>query len=140
MCFCDCLAQCGEIPCVLVQNKMDLIESAKMTPKEVEALATRLNVKLFRSCVKDNLNVDDIFMSLADDYVERGLDDDANAFNASSSSAKGDRKTQNGNMTGGESRGGGRRGSDAKSNGETFKLEPSKTRTKRKTKSPCTIL
>ncbi len=50
--------QCGSIPMVLVQNKVDLIDKAVATSEEVEALAKRLKVKLYRTCVSENLNVD----------------------------------------------------------------------------------
>ena len=56
--------ECGDIVIVLAQNKIDLIDEAKMTPQEVEDKARRMNLKLFRTCVKDNLNINEIFNEL----------------------------------------------------------------------------
>ena len=50
----------------LVQNKVDLIDQAVVTPQEVEALARTLKLKLYRTCVKDNLNVTDVFVYLSE--------------------------------------------------------------------------
>lgn len=58
-------AECGPIACALVQNKVDLLDEAVVTPQEVEALARRLGVRLYRTCVKENLNVSDVFEYLA---------------------------------------------------------------------------
>jgi Ras-related protein Rab-23 len=54
------------IPIVIVQNKVDQIESAVMTSKEAEDLSRKLGLKLYRTCVKDNTNVDAVFELLAD--------------------------------------------------------------------------
>jgi Ras-related protein Rab-23 len=54
------------LPIVIVQNKVDQIESAVMTPKEAEDLSRKLGLKLYRTCVKDNTNVDAVFELLAD--------------------------------------------------------------------------
>ncbi len=40
---------------------------------EAEGMARKLGIKLYRSCVKENLNVDPIFTFLAQQYVERGM-------------------------------------------------------------------
>jgi Ras-related protein Rab-23 len=64
--------ECGEIPMLLVQNKVDLIDQAVMTPAEVEAVAQRLGLTLYRMCVKENLNVNDVFMHLGEDFLRRG--------------------------------------------------------------------
>lgn len=50
----------------LVQNKVDLIDQAVVSPQEVEALARSLKLKLYRTCVKDNLNVTDVFVYLSE--------------------------------------------------------------------------
>jgi Ras-related protein Rab-23 len=54
------------LPIVIVQNKVDQIESAVMTAKEAEDLSRKLGLKLYRTCVKDNTNVDAVFELLAD--------------------------------------------------------------------------
>ncbi len=51
--------ECGHICSVLVQNKIDLLAQASVTKEEAEDLARRMNIKLYRTCVKDNLLVDD---------------------------------------------------------------------------------
>jgi Ras-related protein Rab-23 len=43
---------------VLVQNKIDLLDEAAYSHEEVEELVHKLNVKLFRTSVKENFNVD----------------------------------------------------------------------------------
>lgn len=50
----------------LVQNKVDLIDRAVVTPEEVEALARQLGLKLYRTCVKENINVTEVFGYLAE--------------------------------------------------------------------------
>ncbi|KAK3246433.1 Ras-related protein Rab-23, partial [Cymbomonas tetramitiformis] len=50
-------AECGSLAMVLVQNKVDLLEEATMTPEEAEAMARKVGLKFYRSCVKENMNV-----------------------------------------------------------------------------------
>jgi Ras-related protein Rab-23 len=64
--------ECGQIVSVLVQNKVDLIAEAKMTTDEVQALAQRMGVKLYRTCVKDNLLVSEVFEYLTETYIKLG--------------------------------------------------------------------
>jgi len=64
--------ECGPICSVLVQNKTDLLNDAKMTAAEVDDLARRMSMRLYRTCVKDNLLVSDVFEYLADCYLKRG--------------------------------------------------------------------
>ncbi|PNW81844.1 hypothetical protein CHLRE_06g262850v5 [Chlamydomonas reinhardtii] len=59
-------AECGDIAMCLVQNKVDLIDRAVVTPEEVEALARQLGLKLYRTCVKENINVTEVFGYLAE--------------------------------------------------------------------------
>jgi len=66
------VAECGQICEVLVQNKVDLLEKAQMTAQEVEDLARRMGIKLYRTCVKDNVLVDDVFDYLADSFLRGG--------------------------------------------------------------------
>jgi len=68
--------ECPGISGVLVQNKVDLIEEAKMTNEQVDALAQKLGLKLYRMSVKNNLLVDQVFedlaeMAMAKDYKPR---------------------------------------------------------------------
>lgn len=67
-------AECGDECChVLVQNKCDLLTSdqAAVSSDEVEELAQRLGIKLYRICVKENHLVDDVFDYLADSYLSQ---------------------------------------------------------------------
>eukprot|EP00743_Colponemidia_sp_Colp-15_P000856 GILK01000945.1.p1 GENE.GILK01000945.1~~GILK01000945.1.p1 ORF type:complete len:271 (-),score=41.62 GILK01000945.1:161-883(-) len=64
--------ECGSIAMVLVQNKIDLIDQAVMTTEEVENMSRRLSLKLYRTCVKDNLYVNEVFEYLGEQYVRRG--------------------------------------------------------------------
>ncbi|CAH1255067.1 RAB23 [Branchiostoma lanceolatum] len=63
--------ECGDIPTVLVQNKIDLVEDAKVETEEADTLAKKLKLRFYRTSVKDNLNVEDVFRYLADKYLER---------------------------------------------------------------------
>jgi Ras-related protein Rab-23 len=65
-------AECGGIVSVLVQNKIDLLERAQVSPAEVEELSRRLGMKLYRTCVKDNVRVDEVFEYLAESFLSEG--------------------------------------------------------------------
>merc|ERR1719277_2167213 len=64
--------ECGNICMVLVQNKVDLMDNAKMEATEVEFLAKKLKLKLYRMCVKDDLNVSEVFQYLGAEFVRNG--------------------------------------------------------------------
>mmetsp|Transcript_2059 Transcript_2059/g.3844 ORF Transcript_2059/g.3844 Transcript_2059/m.3844 type:complete len:252 (-) Transcript_2059:101-856(-) len=64
--------ECGQIAMVLVQNKVDLMDSATMEAREVEVLAKKLRLKLYRTCVKDDLNVSEVFTHLGAEFVKNG--------------------------------------------------------------------
>jgi len=64
------VAECGSIPMVLVQNKIDLIDNAVIQPEEAESLAKSLRVRLYRTSVKKDVNVNDVFEYLSLKYVE----------------------------------------------------------------------
>jgi len=56
--------QCGSIPMIIAQTKVDLMNDSTKTiiPKEAcEEKAKELNLKLFRTSVKDNTNVREVF-------------------------------------------------------------------------------
>ncbi|KAK3873647.1 hypothetical protein Pcinc_021353 [Petrolisthes cinctipes] len=61
--------ECGSIPMVLVQNKIDLIDQATVKPDEVESLARELRMRLYRTSVKEDLNVEQVFNFLVDRYL-----------------------------------------------------------------------
>ncbi|KAM7446941.1 Ras-related protein Rab-23 [Porites harrisoni] len=62
--------ECGSIPMVLVQNKIDLIDQAVVQVDEAESLAKKLRLKFYRTSVKEDLNVNDVFMYLSERYLE----------------------------------------------------------------------
>lgn len=64
--------ECGSISMVLVQNKVDLMDDAAMAAQEVEYLAKKLKLKLYRTCVKDDLNVAEVFTHLGQEFVKNG--------------------------------------------------------------------
>lgn len=51
--------ECGNIPMALVQNKIDLIDQAKVTPEAVDKLANRLGLPLFLTSARKNVNIDE---------------------------------------------------------------------------------
>ena len=63
--------ECGGIPAVLVQNKVDLIDEAVVSQAEAEALATKLRLRLYRCCVKERLAVGEIFVHLAKEFLRQ---------------------------------------------------------------------
>lgn len=44
---------------VIVQNKIDLIDQSVVSAEDVEELVKRLKLKLFRTSVKENFNIDE---------------------------------------------------------------------------------
>jgi Ras-related protein Rab-23 len=64
--------ECGPIPIVLVQTKADLITQAVLSKEEAEGLARRLNLRLFRVCAKENLNVSEVFETVGVEFIQRG--------------------------------------------------------------------
>ncbi|OWZ14084.1 Ras family GTPase [Phytophthora megakarya] len=68
--------ECGNICSVLVQNKIDLEDDAAMTRDEVEDMADFVNMRLYRSCVQDNINVGEVFRYLCRRFLKRGDDGD----------------------------------------------------------------
>uniref|UniRef100_U5EVL0 Ras-related protein Rab-23 n=1 Tax=Corethrella appendiculata TaxID=1370023 RepID=U5EVL0_9DIPT len=57
--------ECGEIPTVLVQNKIDLIDQTVVSFDEAENLARSLGCRLIRTSVKEDVNVASVFRYLA---------------------------------------------------------------------------
>jgi len=61
--------ECGDIPMVLVQNKIDLIDQATITPEEAESLAKKMKIRFYRTSVKEDLNVNEVFQYLSEKYL-----------------------------------------------------------------------
>ncbi|XP_016373039.1 ras-related protein Rab-23-like [Sinocyclocheilus rhinocerous] len=49
----------GDIPTVLVQNKIDLLDDTVIKNEEAEGLAKRLKLRFYRTSVKEDLNVNE---------------------------------------------------------------------------------
>mmetsp|Transcript_24188 Transcript_24188/g.29327 ORF Transcript_24188/g.29327 Transcript_24188/m.29327 type:complete len:247 (-) Transcript_24188:393-1133(-) len=67
-------AECGNLAMVLVQNKVDLLSEAQMTADEAEAMARKVGLKFYRACVKENMNVTEVFKCLAEMHVQMEKD------------------------------------------------------------------
>uniref|UniRef100_A0A023F8Z6 Putative gtp-binding protein n=1 Tax=Triatoma infestans TaxID=30076 RepID=A0A023F8Z6_TRIIF len=57
--------ECGEIPTVLVQNKMDLVDQSVVEPEEVELVSRALGCRVVHTSVKEDVNVNTVFRHLA---------------------------------------------------------------------------
>lgn len=64
-------AEVGDIPTVLVQNKIDLLDETVLKNEEAEGLAKRLKLRFYRTSVKEDLNVNEVFKYLAEKYLQR---------------------------------------------------------------------
>uniref|UniRef100_UPI00398F2300 ras-related protein Rab-23 n=1 Tax=Pristiophorus japonicus TaxID=55135 RepID=UPI00398F2300 len=64
-------AEVGDIPTVLVQNKIDLLDETVLKNEEAEGLAKKLKLRFYRASVKEDLNVNEVFKYLADKYLQR---------------------------------------------------------------------
>ncbi|XP_016040794.1 ras-related protein Rab-23 isoform X2 [Erinaceus europaeus] len=53
------VAEVGDIPTVLVQNKIDLLDDSCIKNEEAEALAKKLKLRFYRTSVKEDLNVNE---------------------------------------------------------------------------------
>ena len=65
--------ECGSIPMLLVQTKIDLSENAAMTENEVEITAKNLKLPIIRVCSKDGTMVNELFEFLAMRYFSKNL-------------------------------------------------------------------
>ncbi|PWA25820.1 hypothetical protein CCH79_00001556 [Gambusia affinis] len=116
-------AEVGNIPTVLVQNKIDLLEETVIKNEEAEALAKRLKLRFYRASVKEDLNVNEVFKYLAEKYLQRLKQQTAEETEVihSTSNKIGVFNTTNSNVT-----------NQSSSNGrEVITLRPNKQRTKK---------
>jgi Ras-related protein Rab-23 len=65
--------ECDAIPTILVMNKVDLMSQALVTEQQCYALASELNLPLFKVSVKENLNVSEVFENLAVEFFKKGV-------------------------------------------------------------------
>ena len=56
---------------VLVQNKIDLVDQAVMTPEEANAKAEAIKLAFYRTSVQENFKVTEVFEYLAQKYLEK---------------------------------------------------------------------
>ena len=56
---------------ILVQNKIDLIDDAQVSPQEAEALAKEFKVRLYRVSVKNNIQIHEMFQYAATQHLKR---------------------------------------------------------------------
>eukprot|EP00093_Oithona_nana_P008251 08251.XXX_226882_232903_1 [CDS] Oithona nana genome sequencing. len=66
--------ECGGlngIPMVLVQNKIDLMHQSVVSNEEVDRLARECRMRLYRTSVKEDINVGGLFQHLAENYVNK---------------------------------------------------------------------
>ena len=120
----------SNIPLVLVQNKIDLLDDAVVRQDEADSLAKRLKLRFYRTSVKENLNVNEVFKYLAEKHLQntqKEIEQEQEApaptrqiglFNTSAEA--GDRAGKNKN------------GGTVNLGGETVTLQPNKSRTNAK--------
>ena len=65
--------ECGKIPMLLVQNKIDLLEESVINDKDISIITKQLNINLLKVSAKDNLSVPDLFDFLAIEFFSKGL-------------------------------------------------------------------
>ncbi|XP_040105158.1 ras-related protein Rab-23 isoform X2 [Oryx dammah] len=59
------VAEVGDIPTALVQNKIDLLDDSCIKNEEAEALAKKLKLRFYRTSVKEDLNVSEVLLAPA---------------------------------------------------------------------------
>ncbi|CAG7819104.1 unnamed protein product [Allacma fusca] len=83
--------ECGDIPMVLVANKVDLQKQAVVDSSQIDKMARELGVaKLFKTSVKEDLNVTAVFTHLAQLYTQSVISLNAEEEECSLSTAEDD--------------------------------------------------
>ncbi|XP_017490599.1 PREDICTED: ras-related protein Rab-23 [Rhagoletis zephyria] len=95
--------ECNEIPTVIVQNKIDLIEQSVVSADEVETLARQLNCRLIRTSVKEDVNVASVFRYLATKCHQLMLNESSEQANAHAGGNGGGGGGGGGGLNGGSS-------------------------------------
>ncbi|EAX04477.1 RAB23, member RAS oncogene family, isoform CRA_b, partial [Homo sapiens] len=119
------VAEVGDIPTVLVQNKIDLLDDSCIKNEEAEALAKRLKLRFYRTSVKEDLNVNEVFKYLAEKYLQKLKQQIAEdpELTHSSSNKIGVFNTSGGSHSG--------QNSGTLNGGDVINLRPNKQRTKK---------
>lgn len=127
-------AEVGDIPTVLVQNKIDLLDESVINNEEAENLAKKFKLMFYRASVKEDLNVTEVFKYAAEKYLQRLKQQTAEEPQPL-------HKTSNKigvfNTAGGSHSG---QNSNALNGGDIISLRPNKQRTKKNPFSSCNIL
>ncbi|XP_054990937.1 ras-related protein Rab-23 [Sorex araneus] len=119
------VAEVGEIPTVLVQNKIDLLDDSCIKNEEAETLAKKLKLRFYRTSVKEDLNVNEVFKYLAEKYLQKlkqQIAEDPKLVHSSSN------KIGVFNTAGGSHLG---QNSSTLNGGDVINLRPNKQRTKK---------
>lgn len=66
------LQECDRIPTILIMNKVDLIDQAVVTEQQAMSLAAELELPIYKTSVKDNLMVNEVFENLAIEFFKKG--------------------------------------------------------------------
>ncbi|XP_070555524.1 ras-related protein Rab-23-like [Ptychodera flava] len=121
----------GNIPMALVQNKIDLVDDAVLEPEEADELAKKLKLKFFRTSVKEDLNVNDVFRYLSERYLARIQSTEAEETSTT--------QTKIGSIfdTAGTTSSSANHANKQEIGGSTIQLKPTKQRTHGKKKSFC---
>lgn len=119
------VAEVGDIPTVLVQNKIDLLDDSCIKNEEAEALAKKLKLRFYRTSVKEDLNVNEVFKYLAEKYLQKlkQIAEDPELMHSSSNKI-GVFNTSGGSHTSGQN-------SNTLNGGDVINLRPNKQRTKK---------
>eukprot|EP00040_Diaphanoeca_grandis_P004873 m.30445 g.30445 ORF g.30445 m.30445 type:complete len:236 (-) comp16286_c0_seq2:202-909(-) len=72
-------AEVQSIPMVLVQNKIDLVDQAVVTKEEADSKASSVQLRFYRTSVQDNFGVNEVFSYLAEVYLKKMRDEEAEA-------------------------------------------------------------
>jgi len=106
----------SDIPLVLIQNKIDLLDQAVVQQEEADDLAKKLKVRFYRTSVKEDLNVNEVFKYLAEKHLEKLRKDQETEQEKPQNIKQIGLFATNGDST-------------ATAGGDSFSLQPSKTRT-----------
>ncbi|XP_013396655.1 ras-related protein Rab-23 [Lingula anatina] len=124
----------GELAMVLVQNKIDLEDEAVVQQEEGEELAKQLKLRFYRTSVKDNVNVDEVFKYLAEKYLQEINTVVEEEISPQKIGGPSFFTTQTNSTTNGKN-------SEKEKDGGTITLHPSKRRTQgKKNNFKCTLL
>jgi len=69
----DVKRYCGDVPIIIVGNKIDLSSKRKISCEDAKELADRLKAPYFESSAKENIMVNDVFTFLASLILKNSL-------------------------------------------------------------------